>query len=67
MQGHTKELENISKYGRNFLLMHLDCTKYDEMNIHFCHGEKHASNKILYIILKLSTGPRKRIRFWFYY
>ena len=29
-----------------FILVYLDCTKYNEINIHFSHAQKHVTNRI---------------------
>ena len=59
-QGHTKGFVCISNYGAqknlkifksmngiSFLciLVYLDCTKYDEMNMNFLHGQNHVTNR----------------------
>ena len=46
---HTKGFEYIMACGRNFLLVHLihlDCTKCNETNIHFFHAQKHVTCRI---------------------
>ena len=38
-------------YGGNFFsafLVHLDGAKYNEIYIHFCHAQKHVTNRIWY-------------------
>ena len=50
-------------YGWNFckcMLVYLDCTKYDEMNIHFSHSQKHSPTEYgMNRIHNLSTGHTK--------
>ena len=44
-----KRMGNITAYKENFLLVHFNvCTKYDEMSIHFRHGQKHVTNSTWY-------------------
>ena len=43
------------------VLVCLDCTNYNEINVHFPHAQKHITNRILYTIHNLSTRPHERI------
>ena len=31
-----------------FILVYLDCIKYNEINVHFCHTQKHVINRMVY-------------------
>ena len=45
-QKHSNTVWPMDGISYKWILVYFDCTKYNEINIHFCHGEKHVNYKI---------------------
>ena len=48
IQNNSNTLRPMNEISCQFILVHLDCTKHDEINRHFYYVQKHVANRIWY-------------------